>query len=528
MTTFSIVGKRIYDPDGSEFIPRGFNLAGWGYVHWAQLWGNVYIDGSLRVISGLPRDAIPYLKAWGINTIRLHCDIFTAVTRGGDFATPMMTRIDDAVQNLTDEGIVCILEYSHFINGKPAGGMLTNATNPTLDQVISKGVEFANLYKDNPYVWLEPMNEPGTGQAPTTTLLDQWVYTYQKYIKAVRDTGANNIILCNGLSWGQDGSSWDTSPVVTGRSAILSRGSQLLSFRDPDNNFASAVNYSNILFGFHAYEQWGHDDLPFTQEQWTQKMRNYVARVQDLGLALIIGEFGNWNNYHTEFATQATYTISKEKRIGALYWDYYGRGIKPTGGGGLCFRQTMYNTSLGYDVGLEAGYFINKLDGTKPTNLYSSPYKYNGNDLWEWLRYWDDSLYKSNLIIGGTNYFGKIHTVLGLSKALPATSIRKLSDFIYNIQLPSDSSPYPINEYLVLREDEDYLLREDGTYILTEDSEILYSSLLREDGDFILREDDTYLLREDTIGIAALGVLREDNTFLLREDSSYIYREDTF
>ncbi|KOP22822.1 hypothetical protein AMR41_29450 [Hapalosiphon sp. MRB220] len=491
--TFNIIGKTIIDPNGKEFIPRGFNIAGYNYTYTAQRQGTAYINGVARVIGPYPQDAIPYLQAWGVNTVRLHGDIFNPTSRGGDFRADKMAAVDEAVQAITGAGMVCILEYAHWINNQAAGGILTNNSFPTLQQVIDKGVEFANLYKNNPYVWLEPVNEPVGTITPSSSQLDAWVYMYQKFIKAIRDAGCNNIIVCNGIAWGQEGSNWNADPVITSRSAILSRGRQLLSFRDPDNSNTPIVDYKNILFGFHMYEQWGNDANGFTQEGYNNKFRDYVDRVHALDLSLFVGEFGAFNaNNQTEKATQAFYTVSKEKRVGGLYWDWHGNRSSNEG---LCNLQVIYNSTLG-DRNIWGGYLITPTNGTKPTNLRSNPVKYNGNDFWEWNKYWTNTLALSGFTIGGSNYFGKIHTTIGFSRTFSPSTVQKISTALSNLYIPSDTASTGTTDSYSLREDSSYLLREDGSLIIRGNAPI-YITLLRENGDLILREDSSLLLRQD-------------------------------
>ncbi|BAY23699.1 hypothetical protein NIES2100_34910 [Calothrix sp. NIES-2100] len=513
MSTFNIVGKRIFAPDGSEFIPRGFNFLAYRYGKTNQRAGTVTINGQTRVIGPYVEDSIVYAKAWGINTIRVCCNplntTFTGDTRPESIA--------NAVEAITSEGIVCILEYCHAVNGQNAGYMLTETSNPTLQQVADIGAYYANLYKNNPLVWLEPLNEPG-GMSPASQL-DAWARMYQVLIKSIRDTGFNNIIVCNGLFFGQEGVNYNANPVSTGSSAILSRGRNLLSFRDPNNPFAPVVNYNNILFGIHVYETWGWDaDTSSTQDQYTEKLRNYITRVHDLDLCIFLGEFGSDNaGNSTERATQATYAVTKEKRIGALYWEWHGDS---GAGRGLTQTYVIDNKNI------QGGYCITPVDGTKPTNLRpSNGGRHNGEDFWNWLRYWDANLYKSSLTVGGSNYFGNLHTIVGFSKPLTSNTIYKLSQAIANLYVPSINAPFPINEFVILREDGSYILREDDSTLLREASELIYQSLLREDGDFILREDGGYLFRENADFLIDEIVLREDGSFVLRENGDYVVRE---
>lgn len=512
MAQFNIVGKRIFDPDGAEFIPRGFNFLAYRYGKTNQRAGNAYIGSETRAIGPYVEDSMDYAVAWGINTIRV-CANPLNTTFGGDTRS---NSISLAVDAITSRGLVCILEYCHAVNGNNAGYMLTNTSNPTLQQVADISAYYANLYKDNPLVWLEPLNEPG-GQSPASQL-DAWTRMYQVLIKSIRDTGNTNPIVCNGLFYGQEGVSYNANPVPTGSSAILSRGRNLLSFRDPNNPFAPVVNYSNILFGIHVYETWGWDADSYTQEQYNAKLRDYITRVHDQDLCIFLGEFGSDNAGNaTEKATQASYAISKEKRIGGLYWDWHGDS---GAGRGLTQTYVIDNKNI------QGGYTITPVNGTKPTNLRpSNGGRHNGEDFWNWLRYWDANLYKSSLTIGGSNYSGFIHTVAGFSRPLPSQVINRISQVISKLYVPSNNAPYPISEEFILREDGTYILREDDSILIREASELVFQSLLREDGDFILREDGSYLFRENADFLIQELILREDNGYILREDGDILVRE---
>ena len=154
---------------------------------------------------------------------------------------------------------------------------------------------FAEKYKDNPYVWFNPLNEPGTvldsyrdannnkiGHVP-----DHWVETHGRFIEDMRALGFDNPILIDGIAAGQDHGRWwgdAQAGLQPQSSAILSRGQELLNFDGQEQE--------NVLFALHVYHQMGHD-TPAGQEDLIVQWVN-AAHAQ--GLPVIIGEAGWYGN----------------------------------------------------------------------------------------------------------------------------------------------------------------------------------------------------------------------------------------
>jgi mannan endo-1,4-beta-mannosidase len=211
---------------------------------------------------------------------------------------------DAIVKAYTSRKVVVIFEPHNWTCSYP--------TPEELPLMIAWHVERANRYKNNPYVWFNVANElGGEGEASS-----QWLEVHRAVIKAIRATGAKNIIVCDGASCGQDTGVWDDRPVKEKNSAILSFGPHLA--RDAGGEF------DNILFSLHTYDQWRFGD---------QKLQNYIERVHKKKLALMIGETGapftETGNRHLSTAT--TYRVALPLGVGILAWH-----AQPGDGFSLC------------------------------------------------------------------------------------------------------------------------------------------------------------------------------------------------
>jgi hypothetical protein len=320
---FKVQGTKILDLNGNEFVIKGANVMGYNAA-----W-------PVTALADLE-----LFKTWNFNFARLYTRLDdNYVTGGGPGHNKDLNALYNIIDAYTAEGIVVMIEVHDF-----TGGYYTDTTTPSLAELANFHASLAERYIDNPYVWFNVMNEPGGSGAVSS----QWVTTHQRVIKAIRDTGNNSIIVADGASWGQDVGEWNGNPVKEENSAILKYGADLKNF---DGN-----TYENILFSIHAYDQWSNGDA---------KLIDYIDRVHAKGHALMIGEFGSWNNSYNFQSLDTVMRVAPSKGVGLTVWHWYGGD-----------RNRLTVRVDGTNGG---GQYINRTDGTKPTNL-----TYLGNLVWDY------------------------------------------------------------------------------------------------------------------------------------------------
>jgi hypothetical protein len=152
-------------------------------------------------------------------------------------------------------------------------------------------------------------------------------------IKAIRATGATNIIVCDEQGYGQaNGFDQETS------SAANVYGPELVS------------KYSNIIFSLHLYDLWiyGKD-----------RLQAYIDAAQAKKLAVIIGEYGVGDDY-SKYVSSMAMQVTIPEKVGRIAWHWVGQDIHKlttSGNGG--------------------GNQIDNLTGAKPGNL-----SFAGNLVW--------------------------------------------------------------------------------------------------------------------------------------------------
>ncbi len=324
---FSVVGSKIYHPDGKEYIPVGANVAGPRYS-----WGNRSL---------LPQSEIEmYTEIWNLNCMRLNWYMVRSTNQSGN---PLYSNdsLHDVVNAYTPLGVVVMIEAHDF-----TGGLFESATNSDKAALKARFVEFAQDYKDNPYVWFNVINEPGGSNS--SSYYQKWVDWHRELISAIRATGNNNVIVVDGMWWGQDaGHTYGDGNISDSHSAILSRGLDILQGNE------------NIVFAFHAYAQW---------QGSVSRVENYIDRVHAKNMALLCGEAGGGQEGSGSYGDKSSYrngsnnawVACKNKDVGMLVWHW-----QP----GDNFNVTTTGNGYGRNIN----------STTNPTNLTW----YNGRHLWD-------------------------------------------------------------------------------------------------------------------------------------------------
>lgn len=309
---FQIVGSKIFDDKGTEFVVKGANLLGLIYDK-----AKVYNTSEVNTIK----------NAWKFNLVRLPFRVKKQGTPYNEYK-----EFDANVKAFTEQGIVVLFDAHDTVGGVKDLAYYTSSSDPSLNQLAKMYKDLAVRYKDNPYVWFDLVNEPDWGKSDK----NNWLTMHQTLIKTIRDDAqANNIILVEGWWYGQDSGAYDsTSMVSEDKSAILSLHKNILNF----NNKA----YSNIGFSMHTYDQW--------RLNAESKLADYIDKIIAKNLVLVVGEYGANNaGKSTLDASKALLNVGAKRNIGRIVWSYdaSARNICTDGSGDK----------------------INKKDGSKPSNL---------------------------------------------------------------------------------------------------------------------------------------------------------------
>ncbi len=310
---FHVVNSEIFDPAGRPFVAKGVNVNG---INW--VW-----PGDIT------KDLDYIVKDWRFNLIRVNCLIE---------GTHFTDNNDDEriVRAFTEAGIVVVFQVSGL-----AGEYYTDSSNPTLGQVAAFHRTLAEKYRNNPYVWFEIADGPGT-----CDLNPQWLDMNTTVVRAIRqDAGASNIIIANAMVWGTDDGCSDAALVPKEHSAILSYGPTLLQRMPP--------GIANLVFGFHVTSKWELGGIA--------KMGDFVDRARALGLALIVNAYGGAGAEEFDVipAVTSMFAVVPERRIGRVAWHWYNASAPPLWPNALVVGNGQTGSALAFDL----------QNPTVPTNL---------------------------------------------------------------------------------------------------------------------------------------------------------------
>ncbi|MDY7106252.1 MAG: cellulase family glycosylhydrolase [Actinomycetota bacterium] len=266
----------IYDPNGCEFVPMGFN----GAVFW-----NVTVGGSKGAHGDLHTASLADMSAAGANTVRINSQ--TAGAFGWN-ANPGTQR--ELVQAAVDADLVPILEMHD-----------ATCSNGSIDAVLDywttpEMVALAQDFDDS--LWINLANEH-TFSSP-----EEWRDTYRATITELRSLGVTNpIVLDSGANCGQNPESF----LLYGQDVLES---------DPMHN---------VILSIHMYGFWRTG--PGSGEGFTppNEVGEQLAALRDTGVPIIIGEFG-WDEPAADDVPYDAATVvetAQDLGIGWTYWAWY-------------------------------------------------------------------------------------------------------------------------------------------------------------------------------------------------------------
>jgi hypothetical protein len=345
--SFSFSGGRIYDPNGQLFIPRG---------------ANVFPFDEINDKAETFHDE--FYNKWGLNTIRLvHYPLINPVSGPqGLTQAELQEKLDYMVPTFTNrsdgKNIVIILDLAHdnlARENPPVEGdtfpddgigrywisddLLTGSVYDTLIPLYET---MALQYKDNPYIWFNPINEPaafsdGGGLIPNfpDVAFPRINKVYQLLIDAIRGQGNLNPIYLEATGWGQDGGSFIKRNVLNDNHYFINpKGFQALK------GMLSGTSLQFLASCQSVYEQWLPVDMttaiPQTEPPWTGRLPLYLDRVRELhNIPHMFVEFSNGNaGEDTTNASLFLEQLIKENQeyqeMGALLWHWDASTGDPT------------------------------------------------------------------------------------------------------------------------------------------------------------------------------------------------------
>jgi hypothetical protein len=209
LSALKVSGNKIVDSTGKTVVLRGINRSG---TEFACIQGNGIYDG--------PSDAnsIRQMKTWKINVVRvpLNEDCWLGINGvatqygGAAYQNSIRTYVNAFVA--ADLYVILDLHWTHHGTGKS----IDQQPMPDRDHAPAFWTSVANAYKDNGAVLFDIFNEPfpNSNTWDSDSAWSCWktggnscsglsfvAAGMQELVTAVRDTGANNIVLLGGLAY---------------------------------------------------------------------------------------------------------------------------------------------------------------------------------------------------------------------------------------------------------------------------------------------------------------------------------------
>lgn len=287
---FSTSDNTIYAPDGSVFEARGVNIFPW---HMTE-----------RDIDGI-------VDCWKFNLVRLHSWILPRMTspwkdhlvfideprlfdpNQSEFRTYDIAPLIDAY---TARGIVVVIDIHDLIGQYFVGQDLAD--------YLQFAEQLANRYKDNPYVWFDIHNEPGSWDGQNLDFTE-WRTQMPLILDTVRAIAPDMMLIVSGAAWGQDtGPHWGHALVDPDKSALLA-------------NSDIIQGYDKLIATYHMYDQWTFG---------ADRVRDFVDKLLAASDApIFVGEYGSDNGGDTLSAAEYLHQlvdIPEYARVGRSVWTW--------------------------------------------------------------------------------------------------------------------------------------------------------------------------------------------------------------
>jgi endoglucanase len=295
-----VSGNKLLNASGQQVILRGVNRSG---AEYSCVNGTGIFDGEMD------QAAINAMKSWGINAVRMPLN--EACWNGESYVNSAysganyQTAIKNEVALMNASGLDVILDlhwtdgaYTGPSNGCTSAEAICQKPMPDSAQAIPFWSSVATAFKGNDAVIFDLFNEPYASRADNNNTTEGWqcwetgspctginypVAGMQQMITAVRNAGANNVIMLGGEEYANDLTDW-------------------LQFEptDPDHN---------LVASWHSY----NFNACSTQSCWTSQVAPVIAAVP-----VIAGEIGE-NDCSGSYINPLTTWLDSES-TGYLAW----------------------------------------------------------------------------------------------------------------------------------------------------------------------------------------------------------------
>jgi endoglucanase len=269
-----VSGNKLLNASGQQVILRGVNRSG---AEYSCVNGTGIFDGEMD------QAAINAIKSWGSNVVRLPLN--EACWNGESYVSSAYSganyqnAIKSEVSLMNASGLVVILDL-HWTDGAytgPSAGCssaeaVCQKPMPDAAQAVPFWSSVASAFKGNDAVIFDLFNEPYASRADNNNSAEGWqcwetgspctgisypVAGMQQLVNAVRNAGANNVIMLGGEEYANDLTGWlQYEPT------------------DPDHN---------LVASWHSY----NFNACNTQSCWTSQVAPVIAAVP-----VIAGEIG--------------------------------------------------------------------------------------------------------------------------------------------------------------------------------------------------------------------------------------------
>lgn len=277
---------------------RGINLAGGEF-------GSALPGAFGKDYTFPTKSEVDYFMGKGMNTFRVGFKWERMQpSANGDFDATYFGRLDAIVTYATSKGATVILNPHNF--ARYYGETVGSSKVPS-SVFADFWRRMSSKYKGNAKVMLNLVNEPHDINT------EQWVAAANAAISAIRNEGANNVIVIPGNGW-TGAHSWTSSYYGTPNSTAM------LKIADPKNNH---------VFEVHQYldnDSSGGGNGCVSTSIGSERMRAFVKWLRDNGKKGFLGEFAGTNNATCSTAIKDMLTYVNDSADVIVGWTWWAGG----------------------------------------------------------------------------------------------------------------------------------------------------------------------------------------------------------